>query len=212
MSKGKKNKRKGVLAWIPRPLEPHGHKRKSTGFLARATGGRLGGGCGDCGGCGGCGGGGCCMCILVIIILMTGGFFGFMTGFDTDDTPPPDIPDATAYYQMHITIREVGEMVLAHEALIYDVPFEVVIYAVSGGVPDYDIEGFDMSDIVAGESAYDYRDYNLLYVELINEEFEFYGAGYVNSGTLSTIAIIHLDEEVFMASISWLMDGAGMRF
>jgi len=213
MSK-ERSKKKGIIPWFRRIIEPHGHRRKSSSAgvsrLIRHTGDRFVDD--EC-----CRWGGCCICILMILLIFFGGFFGgTMSGYDTTVPTEPD-EDTAAYYQMRVSISATDEeYYLADDALfIGDLVFDVVIYAVAGGVADYDIEGFTATETIIGESAYDYKIDTLLYVEIYNEEFEFFGSDYVTSGTMDIINISHLENlgvTIFVANISWLMNGAGNRF
>ena len=196
-------KKRGIILWFSRLWEPHGHKRKSTnrsGLAATVTGGRM---TDDR-----CCTSGCCMCILVILIITFGGFFGMMAGFDTDVPLPPDEP-AGSYYQMQVDINSVGgEFLLAAGGV--EVSFNVEIYTVTGGVPGGRIEYFLMSDIENGASVYDYSSGLLLFISIYNADMAFEGDGFVHSNEVSSISILHWGEEIYTASISWLLNGAGI--
>jgi hypothetical protein len=212
MPKENSDRKKGILLWFQRIWNPHGHKRKKSTYtgatgLVRHAGDRFIDD--EC-----CRFGGCCICILIILLIMFGGFFGgFMAGYDTDIPTAPDI-DTAAYYQLKVSISAGEEDYYLADNMLYigDVEFTIVVYAVAGGIPDYDIETFTATETIIGESTFDYRISTLLYVEIFNDEYEFFGSDYITSGTMDTVLIMHLGAVVYTANISWLMNGAGNRW
>lgn len=209
----KKKGTSSILLFLKRLWEPHGHKRrgkkKSTSRVAGLTGGRIEPD--ECTRCGYC-----ICCIILLLFFFGGGMLGgLMAGYDTTIPAEPDL-DTAAYYQMRVSFiaGEDEEYYLADNALYIDetIIFEVVIYAITGGIPSYDIEGFYASEVGISSSNYDYRVSTLLYVEIFNEDMEFFGSDYVVSGTMDTIYIMHLEAVVYTANIAWLVNGAGNRF
>jgi len=207
-----KKKRRVIPLWF-RFWEPRGKARRAgrggrgaTGTIARATGGRFGG-CGDCGSC---------LCGLILLIIIFGAFFGGGFGFADDGgggATAPDEPE-NKYYQLIVNIVE-GDGELAadmnRDNIISFGPnpgnFTVDIHT-----PLVFVESFNMMDNEEGKSTYDYITAFPLYIEIYNETFDFYGDEYIFSNTISTVYIIHLGSTVFTATLTWRLNGAGIRY
>ena len=207
MVKKKKKNKKGAIMWYSRLWEPHGHKRTSSksGLFGGITSRTRGGGC--CGGRGCCGWG--CFCILLLVFMFGIGGFGGLGGFEDTDGGSDD--DVVRYYQLTVLVAlEGGENLMAHELAYSPVLYNVTVYPASvGGM----IEHFVIYEDILGKSAYDYVNGYGLYVEIFNDDLNYYTDGYVISGIDNSFTMYQNDmSDVGIVTIDWISNGAGTRW